>query len=124
MPYKCFTELESWKAARLYRIECSKLEKTFPAHEKYKLCDQLVRSSRSIGDNISEGHGRFHYQENIQYNRTARGPLEESYNQLITAFDEKYITKEKLLEMKARRDRLLKLINGYISWLKKQKKMK
>jgi len=124
MSYRCFTELEVWKVSREYRIECSKMEKTFPSFEKYKLCDQLVRSSRSIGDNIAEGHGRFHYQENIQYCRVSRGSLQESYNQIITAFDEEYISKERLGEMKAMRDRLLKLINGYMAWLKNQKEKK
>jgi four helix bundle protein len=37
--------------------------------EKYALTSQLRRSSRSISDNIAEGYGRFHYQENIQFCR-------------------------------------------------------
>ncbi|MCH5689695.1 four helix bundle protein [Niabella sp. W65] len=34
------------------------LVKSFPDDEKYRLVDQLKRSTRSIGTQISEGHGR------------------------------------------------------------------
>ena len=37
------------------------LVKKFPPEEKYRLTDQLLRSSRSITAQIAEGHGRFHY---------------------------------------------------------------
>jgi four helix bundle protein len=43
------------------------LTKRFPNEEKYRLADQIIRSSRSIGNNIAEGHGRFHYQDNIRF---------------------------------------------------------
>ena len=56
-----FTDLEVWKKSRLLRNVITDLVKTFPAEEKYRLTDQIIRSSRSIGNNIAEGHGRFHY---------------------------------------------------------------
>ena len=86
-----FEDLEVWKACRQFRIECSKIAKAFPPEGKYRLTDQLIRSSRATTANISEGHGRYHYQENIQYCRMARGSLNESLDHLITAFDEGYI---------------------------------
>ena len=61
-----FEDLEVWKECRRFRIEVSKLVKTFPPEEKYRMVDQLIRASRSVTANIAEGHGRFHYQENIR----------------------------------------------------------
>jgi len=61
--YQDFTSLEVWKLARLFQHEMYTIAKTFPIEEKYCLTDQLIRSSRSIASNISEGHGRYHFKE-------------------------------------------------------------
>jgi len=114
-------DLEAWKKARAFRIEISKLAKTFPKEEKFRLVDQLIRASRSIAANIAEGHGRFHFQENIQYCRQARGSLTECLEHLICALDEGYISTEILKKVRPLYDELLKIINGYILYLKKQK---
>lgn len=93
-----FTELEVWKMGRKFKNNMFELCKTFPKVETFMLCDQLIRSSRSVTANIAEGHGRFHYQENIQFCRIARGSLTESKEHLITALDCKYLSNEKFNE--------------------------
>ena len=70
-----FETLEAWKMARNLREGIATLVKTFPQEEKFRLTDQMIRASRSITANIAEGHGRYHYQENIQFCRQARGSL-------------------------------------------------
>ena len=117
-----FEDLEVWKACRQFRIDCSKIVKSFPIEEKYRLTDQLIRFSRATTANISEGHGSFHYQENIQFCRQARGALNESLDHLITAFDETHIDDEILDKMRNSFAHCLKLLNGYISYLQRRKK--
>ena len=57
-----FEDLECWKAARELRLFVAQsIIPKFPIEEKYALTSQLRRSSRSIGDNIAEGYGRFHF---------------------------------------------------------------
>jgi four helix bundle protein len=116
-----FEELEVWKECRKLRIEISGLVKTFPPDEKFKIADQLLRSSRSITAYIAEGHGRFHYQENIQFCRQARGSLCETLDHLICAFDESYIHNTQLEDLRTIYLQCLKLLNGYILYLKKRK---
>lgn len=118
---KSFEGLEVWQLARKIRTEMFEVVKTFPSEEKYRLSDQMIRSSRSIGDNISEGYGRYHFQENIQYCRQARGSAYELINHLITAHDCNYITEQTLINQKNQIIRCIKIINGYISFLNKQK---
>ncbi len=118
---KNFEDLEAWKECRKLRIEISDLVKTFPKEEKYRFVDQLLRSSRSTTANIAEGHGRFHYQENIQFCRQARGSLCETLDHLICAKDEGHIDKNRLDNLRIIYDQSLKLINGYIFYLKKRK---
>ena len=119
--YQSFTELNVWKEARSFQLVIFELCKGFRTEEKYKLCDQLIRSSRSIAANIAEGHGRFHFQEQIQFCRQARGSLSEVLNRIYTAFDCKYIQEVIIKEVEQKSQLLLKLIKGYLYFLKNQK---
>ena len=86
-----FEDLEVWKKCRQLRIELSMILKKFPAEEKYRLVDQIVRASRSVTANIAEGHGRFHYLDNLKFCRNARGSLNEVLDHLICACDENHM---------------------------------
>jgi four helix bundle protein len=116
-----FTELEVWKQSRKIRNWISELTKTFPTKEKYRLVDQVDRSSRSIGNNIDEGHGGFHYQDNIRFCILARGSLTETLDHLIIAVDEKIISPETLTIFEVEYERCLRLLNWYIQYLKNKK---
>jgi len=118
---KNFEDLESWKQGRALRNEIALLVKRFPPDERYKLCDQLIRASRSVTANIAEGYGRYHYQENIQFCRCSRGSLTEILDHLICAYDCSYIDAEELNMYRSRIDHIIKILNGYISYLKKRK---
>ena len=122
MSLKSFEDLECWKAARELRIFVShNVLPKFPIDEKYALTSQLKRSSRSVSDNIAEGFGRYHYQENIQFCRIARGSLTESLNQVITALDEYYIEEDLLQKFRERFERTKAILNGYINYLARTK---
>jgi len=116
-----FTELETWKQARDIRIFISDLTKKFPADERFRLTDQIIRCSRSIGNNIAEGHGRYHYQDNIRFCIIARGSLSETLDEMIVAKDENLIDEATFLAFQQRHDQCLKLLNGYIMFIKKKK---
>lgn len=119
---KSFEDLECWKSARELRIFVAQnIIPKFSIEEKYALTSQLRRSSRSVSDNIAEGYGRFHYQENIQFCRIARGSLCESLNQVITAKDENYIEEDLLKQFRERFERTKAILNGYINYLVKTK---
>lgn len=91
MGYQSFEELEVWKKAKELKNELAELVKTFPAEEKYRLTDQLIRSSCSINSQIAEGHGRRTWPDRLRFSVIARGSLSETLNHLIDAFDKKYI---------------------------------
>ncbi|NJE06866.1 four helix bundle protein, partial [Thermococcus sp. M36] len=80
-----FEELEVWKKSRIFKNEIRLLTKYFPPEEKFKLIDQIIRSSRSINSLIAEGHGRFSYPDQIHFCIQARGSLAETINHLIDA---------------------------------------
>jgi len=116
-----FEDLECWKACRDSRKYVLEIIKKFPKNEQYALTDGMRRASRSITENIAEGYGRFHFQENIQFCRISRGSIYELMDQFITALDEKYINNE---EYKLGREMLEKsknILNGYIRYLQQAK---
>jgi len=116
-----FTELEAWKKARKLRTDIASLVKVFPSTEKYRLIDQIIRSSRSVTANIAEGYGRYHHQENIQFCRIARGSLSETFDHLILANDEGFVSESHLKESESQIDECTRVLNGYINYLKRAK---
>jgi four helix bundle protein len=121
MVYKSFEDLEVYKSAREFRKKIYKLIKELPPEEKYNLGDQMRRASLSLTNNIGEGHGRYHFQENIQFCRISRGSLMELIDDLNTCIDEKYFPLDYLVELKNEGYRINKILNGYIAYLKKRK---
>jgi len=119
--FRTFEELECWRAGRELRKWASVQAKTFPKEERFVLCSQLNRAARSITANIAEGYGRFHYQENIQFCRQARGSAYEVLDHLIAAFDEAYIDEGTLNHGRSLIEVNIKWTNGYIRYLEKQK---
>lgn len=86
--------LACWKSARELKNYAKEITKKFPNDEKFRLTDQIIRASRSVGANIAEGYGRFSFQENAKFCRDARGSLTETLNHMFDAFDENYINEE------------------------------
>jgi four helix bundle protein len=115
-----FTDLEVWKKARLLRNNVTQLVKSFPNDEKYRLTDQIIRSSRSIGNHIAEGHGRFHYLDASKFLINARGSSAETIDHLIIAFDNNFIDAQTLETLKQDCEECMRIINGYIAYLRKQ----
>ena len=76
MAYQSFEELEVWKKARQLKNDIFQLVKSFPAEEKYRLTDQLIRSSRSVNTQIAEGPGRRTYPDRLRFCIIARGIFE------------------------------------------------
>ena len=121
MGYRSFEDLEVYKAAREYRKKIYQLIKELPAEEKYNLAGQMRRAALSLTNNIGEGHGRYHYQENIQFCRISRGSLMELIDDLNGCIDEKYSSVDYLEDLKAEGYKVNKMLNGYIAYLKKRR---
>jgi four helix bundle protein len=116
-----FENLELWKKVHEFKNEVSKEAKKWPSEEKFKLIDQIVRSSRSINALLAEGHGRFTFADQLHFCIQARGSLSETINHLIDAFDEKYIIEERLNYFKEKGKEIERLLNGYINYLRNQR---
>jgi len=114
-------DFELYKIAREFRKRTYSLVKQLPAEEKYALANQMRRAAVSVTNNIAEGHGRWHYQENIQYCRISRGSVDELIDDFNVCLDEQYGEQVAVHTLKAEAYELIRRINGYIAYLKKSK---
>jgi four helix bundle protein len=117
-------DFELYKAARESRKKVYKLIKKLPEEEKFALSPQMRRAAISITNNIAEGHGRWHWQENMQFCRISRGSVEEVIDDLNICIDEEYFPEAELENLKSEAYNLIEKINSYISYLKKLKEKK
>ena len=120
--YKSFEDLECWKAGKEARFFFNELIKHLPKEERFLLANQIKRATRSVTNNIAEGFGRFHYQENIQFCRTSRGSLHELVDHLIICEEEKYIDEKEYNRGRELLNKAIAILNGYINYLIREKK--
>ncbi|MBX7094814.1 MAG: four helix bundle protein [Flavobacteriales bacterium] len=121
---KSLEKLLVWNKTRALRIRISQLVKRIPDQEKLRLSDQMIRCSRSISANIAEGYGRFHFQDSIRFYIIARGSLIELLDHLYVCIDENFITQETFNNFREEIYDCLKMLNGYIKYVRNQIKKK
>ncbi|MGB1308728.1 MAG: four helix bundle protein [Oceanihabitans sp.] len=88
------------------------LTKDFPKSELYGLTSQMVRSSRSVCSNISEGYRKRQYVKHFKSKMSdADGENSETQLWLDFAVACKYISEEKQKELQNKSEEIGKLIN-------------
>ena len=85
---------------------------------------QLIRASDSIGANIAEAFGRFHYGEKINFLYYARGSVFESKYWLNRALKRRLVSGQQHEQYAERLTEMAKIVNGYASKLKKYRSTK
>ena len=117
-----FTTLDAWKKARLVKLFFYReVIPILPAEEKFNLSIQMRKASVSGTANISEGYGRYHFQEGIQFYRIARGSIYELKDHLISCHDLKFIKKDVFEQGISLIEDAKVTLNGYIRFVTLQK---
>ena len=116
-----FEQLDAYKAAREFRKAMYGISRRLPAFERFELGSQIRRAAVSLTNNIAEGHGRYHYLDQIRFMLQARGSGSELIDDLNICFDEAYIPADELTELKQQSRDVFRLLNGYIRWLRDRK---
>lgn len=120
-----FTTLDAWKKARLVKLFFYKeVIPKLTIEEKFNLNSQIRRAAISVTANISEGYGRYHYQEGIQFYRVARGSLYELKDHLTSCYDLGFISKDLLQKGFILIEDAKRTLNGYIKFVESRKKIK
>lgn len=115
-------KLEVWTRAKDFALAIYKeVIPHLPADEKWNLTSQLKRAAQSIPANIAEGHGRFHYLDNVRFCYIVRRSLTEIQSHISLAYELGYVPKEMYERMTTYAESLGKQLNNYIAYLKRSK---
>ena len=113
--FRTFEDLEVYQVAREFRKTMYAVTRQLPDFEKFEIASQIRRAAVSLTNNIAEGHGRYHFADQVRFFLGSRGSLQELVDDLNICDDERYLESGKVVELKSEAWRVLGLINGYLA---------
>ena len=116
--FQTFEDLEVYRVSRELRKAMYAVTRRLPDFEKYELASQIRRAAVSLTNNIAEGHGRFHYPDQIRFILHPCGSLEELVDDLNVCLEENYLLSDEVAKLKEQARGVLILINGYLRYLR------
>ena len=119
--FRTFEDLEVYQVAREFRKKMCAMTRLLPDFEKFELASQIRRAAVSLTNNIAEGHGRYHFADQVRFFLGSRGSLQELVDDLNVCDDEAYLESDKVANLKNEAWRVLGLINGYLRYLRDRK---
>lgn len=111
-----YQTLNVYKDAKALVIEIYRLLKSYPAEERYAICDQLRRAVISVPSNIAEGSGRTSAKDQAHFFEMAFGSLMEVNCQIDIAHDLGYISKDDVENI----EKHVKSISALLSGLRRK----
>jgi len=124
--YNCYAMVSRYEDLQIYQIsveiavEVYKLTKKFPREETYGITDQLKRAVTSIGANIAEGFGRYHFKDKLLFFYNARGSLYEVKHFLEISSRMNYILNDEKDDLFQKLNNLSVKLNNFIGSIGKQ----
>ncbi len=115
-------DLKIYNLAREISDEAWIIYKNLDWQDKKITGDQFISAIDSVGANIAEGFGRFHYLDKNKFNYNARGSLFESLHWLEILKNRLKITENQFSSLDSKLKSLAVKLNNYIQSTKNQLK--
>lgn len=114
--YICLKDLEVYKLARKLSDIAWPIYDNMEWGDKKTMGDQFIESIDSVGSNIAEGYGRYHYLDRIKFYYNSRASLNESCEHwLELIYERKKISKELFDRIKNIAKNLSVKLNNFIA---------
>ncbi len=117
---KTYKDLDVYQEAMELVTTIYTISKKFPKDEIYGLTNQMCRSAVSIPSNIAEGASRKSTKEYIQFLYISLGSNAELDTQLAISKNLGYINETQFISLSEKTERIGKMLNGIIKYLKNQ----
>lgn len=116
-------DLEVYQLSRQLSEIAWKVYSELKWNDKKIMGEQFVRSTDSIGANIAEGYGRFHYLEKLKFYYYARGSYYEANNHWLSLLKERNLISDNYYQSFATISNSFSLkLNNYIASIQKKNK--
>ena len=119
MSYYNLEDLELYQLAETFSNEIWFLVSEWDYFAKDTIGKQIVRSADSIGANIAEGYGRYHYKENRNFCFFSRGSILETKGWLRKAKERNLISEERFNMLFEKLQIIHLKLNGYLKFIGK-----
>ena len=113
-------KLEIYQLALKLSSNIWSIYEKLPKQLQFNIGDQALRSVDSIGANITEGYGRYHYKDSIKFYYNARGSLWESKHWLFLLYKRGLMNKLLYDNMMSDINILGKKLNNFIESIRKR----
>jgi four helix bundle protein len=114
--YITLKELEVYQISRTLSTKVWAIYEGMNWQERKIMGDQFLSAADSIGANIAEGYGRFHYLDKIRFYYNSRGSMFEAFEHwLELVYERGKITQEVFTEIKDLSTILSVKLNNFIS---------
>ena len=113
--------LHVYKLARKLSQQSWLIYSQFSWQLKKIVGDQFIEVVDSIGANIAEGYGRFHYLDRIKFMYNARGSLLESKHWIELLFERQCLVKKDFNQFINTYNNLAPTLNAFINSIYKSK---
>jgi four helix bundle protein len=120
-PTAGFEKLWVWQRAHKLMQEIHRFCKTLPRDEKFKLRDQIERSSSSVCDNIAEGYTAYYYKEKVKGFYVARKEAGETQNHIRKLPGKNYLDPNQSQSWVEQYEEIIRGVNGYVRYIREKK---
>jgi len=117
-PVAGFEKLWVWQKAHELMQEIHRFCKGLPREEKFRLRDQVERSSSSVCDNIAEGYATYYYNDKIKGFNIARKEAGETQNHIRKLSGKNYVDSPQSQKWVEQYEEVIRGINGYIRYIR------
>jgi len=114
-------DLEVYKQALKISAFAWEIYKSFDWRTKKIIGEQFIEAIDSVGANIAEGYGRYHYLDRVKFYYNARGSLTESLHWLELLLKRELIKEEDYQKLTEELNKLNHSLNAYIRSLYRSK---
>ena len=120
-PVAGFEKLWIWQKAHKLMQEIHSFCRSLPREEKFRLRDQIERSSSSVCDNIAEGYTTYYYNDKIKGFNIARKEAGETQNHIRKLSGKNYLKSQQSQKWVEEYEEVVRGINGYIRYIREKK---